>query len=67
MLDKRLTGLVSKIHYPIFESYGWVVPVRVLRAKPGPLRKSTLRVWLVGREHTLQNVGMNEWLYRNKI
>lgn len=66
MLDKRLTGIVSTRHYTIFECCGWVVPARGIRARPGPLRKSTLRIWLVGGEHTLENVGRNEWLVIQK-
>ena len=36
---------------------------RGLRARLGPMQMSTLRVWLVGRAHTLENVGKNVWLY----
>jgi len=34
-----------------------------LRARLGPVQTSKLRAWLVGRTHTLENVGRNEWLY----
>jgi len=34
-----------------------------MRARIGPVQTSILRACLVGRAHTLENVGRNEWLY----
>ena len=47
----------------IIECYDRIVSTMGMRTRPGTVQTSKLCSWLVGRTHTLENVGRNEWLY----